>query len=785
MSSRGDRARAWAEMMRSRMFSCGCLAIRPTQYLDIRVRDGGRNNARVDRVLIGIYPAFPLPQPHPLPIAPLFQDWTDELGDLIHRLPAGQYHVRARKDWHAPDDDWVYNVNLGARDNRIVRFNMHRVMFYLHVDADRDGAVDDWPESIDQAAPAWAWGANGRGAIIPVNVDNDNTNANNAGDQEDDVINGINDQDSDIARLEVRRHGGNNAIPPNWRAELEILSPANEARPETRARIFDGVAVGAQRLLGSGVARSPLPGWPVNADAYGMEATHYAGRHFNGILAVRLTVTRPNGFGGHTSYMSEAQVRAASWLMPNHLDRADTVYVSRIAGDADSTAFINALTPLVQRPDNQGGAGAQLEPRDYDDQWMQDCMEIGYSTWPGTGGGTLRMESVMRALRGRSLRNMPKTLRGVNFGYTFPGTGGQTTYDATGNLEVTPPVDATANAADNAGPKRYPWGRIYYGHGRPRARFNRATRMFLEHQVVQKPIPLNTDWLAVGHVDEMMSFIPSSGGNKPWKLLIASPTRAYAILDAINGAGGGATPVMQRAPNALQLDAGQYIGTVPGDYWDRRATNVATTVATMLGGGNSPIADPEDYPLAAPAYNNEGHATRFLTWAEIRTWNEVRVQGVIDDILDVLEDEIDLDRNLDVIEVPVIFMPDDHLYNPHINTALGQHPLTIEPGRPGGYVAGALTGDMVNMLVANRMLVVPMAFGPATADGDAFQTYLSDQITAANNYLRVRYVDDWNLYHARMGEVHCGTNTLRKPAPGNDMTDWLASDAAKWWDFPG
>ena len=150
-----------------------------------------------------------------------------------------------------------------------------------------------------------------------------------------------------------------------------------------------------------------------------------------------------------------------------------------------------------------------------------------------------------------------------------------------------------------------------------------------------------------------------------------------------------------------------------------------------------------------------------------------------------MEDEIDLDQAHDVIEVPVIFMPDDHLYDFHINTTLGQNPLNIEPGRPGGYVAGAMTADMANMLVVNRMLVVPMAFGPQTASGDEFQLYLTAQIAAANNHLRTRYVDDWNRYHAYMGEVHCGTNTLRKPANGNDMTTWLASNAAKWWEFPG
>jgi protein-arginine deiminase len=789
MSSRGDRARAWMEMMRSRVSVCGLLQVPDVQYLDLRTRDGGDNNAPVEQVLIGVYPAFPLPQPHPLAIAPLYQGWTDRLGDLIVRLPAGDYHVRARKEWYAPEDAWLRNEHLDARDNRILRFDLHRLRFYLHVDANRDGVVDDWPESIDLPAPAWAWGAGNRGAIIPVNVDDDD--ASGAIDAGDNRVNGVADRDSDIAHLEVRRHGGANPAPANWTATLSIASPGGDPNPENFVRIFAGVAAASNRLLGNGMQQAALPAFPANVTALGMEALRYAGAGFDGIVSVRLTVTRPNGFGGNTSYMSEAELRAASWLMPNHLDHAYTVYVSRIAaawGAADSTAFVNAVDPLIINP-GPGGAGAALTQQNYNDQWMQDCMELGYATWPGTGNGVLRMEAVMRALRGGALQAMPGTLLGVNFGYTFPGQGGaSTTFDSTGNLEVTPAADATAAAANGAGPKHYAWGRIYYGRGRPLEPFDAQTRQFLERQVVQTPIALNTDWLYVGHVDEMMSFIPTPGGNKPWKLLIVSPRRAYAILNQVDGGlngGSGVTPVMQRAPNALQLSAGRYQGVVPGDYWERSAVNVAATVADLLGNGNSPIADPEDEPVVNPAYDGEAHATTLLRWDQLRVWNTGPVQNVIDGILNDLVNEIDLDLVRDLIEVPVIFLPEEHLYDPNINTVLNQHPLTIYPGQPGGYLVGALTADMVNMLVANTMLVVPRAFGPQTGAGDEFQLYLTQRITAANPALRVRYVDDWDLYHAQLGEVHCGTNTLRRPNNGNDLTNWLASNTAQWWRHPG
>jgi len=39
--------------------------------------------------------------------------------------------------------------------------------------------------------------------------------------------------------------------------------------------------------------------------------------------------------------------------------------------------------------------------------------------------------------------------------------------------------------------------------------------------------------------------------------------------------------------------------------------------------------------------------------------------------------------------------------------------------------------------------------------------------------LTVKFLDDWFEYHIAQGEIHCGTNTLRRPDPAK----W------KWWEF--
>src|SRR6185369_4583364 len=86
--------------------------------------------------------------------------------------------------------------------------------------------------------------------------------------------------------------------------------------------------------------------------------------------------------------------------------------------------------------------------------------------------------------------------------------------------------------------RTFPWGRIYYGPGRPNERFDPAVAKFLHAQGVQAPIQIDTNWLAVGHVDEIMTFVPASD-EKGYKLLMASPGRAFELLEAAAAAGFG------------------------------------------------------------------------------------------------------------------------------------------------------------------------------------------------------------------------------------------------------
>lgn len=634
---------------------------------------------------------------------------TNAEGRATFQVTPGNYDVTAARDWYVPEPRQALNRNVPADPAQtVVEMEIEPLHFYLHVDADRDGQVDDDRTGIDN----WQWGAANKGAVVLCNNDHDDGEPDwrRNPDHDDNVVNQGNDN-IEIAPLEIRRHGSALAAPGGWAAELSV--PVGSWRQ--RIRIFSAQAAGSAEVLGPTTGRTwnvPLPAAGA-ALTCGMEATRYAGALFNGLITLTLKVEKAahvDGSAGPVRYDSQAQVRVAPWIMPHHGDDAARVYVVDRGGDNQN--FRQDLDNHVQ------AAGCVLDTRNHrnavPDRWMQDCMEIGYSVLPGNPRPH-RIEAVMKAHRDRGLDRIARELLDADVGFHEQGDARpSTTFDSTGNLEVTPPVR-------DQGGHVYPWGRIYYGNGG--GDFNPTVRQFLEAQVVQAPIQLDTDWLQVGHVDEMMSFVPTGGiPLKQWKLLIASPERAYEILDA--------------ADDALHLLVGRQLRF--GGGW----VDVESSVGDFLN-HDTRVEDP------APPHGP-------ISGADLRDFNLNTIQPRIDAVVQQLRNDIQL---LDhrIVRVPVIFMPENAAWTR----------------------AGALTADMVNMLVVNRHCIVPMAYGPEDAvPSDLFEEDLRGELVAAG--LTVHFINDWYSYHAGKGEVHCGTNTLRRPQNRNA---WLDGAAARWWEY--
>lgn len=621
---------------------------------------------------------------------------TDASGryDTGHVAP-GRFNVLVRKPLHftpASADEAHATEAVGAGEEREVTLVLDPLALHLHLDADRDGVVDADRSGLD----AWDWGAGRKGAVVLCNNDGDGSAA--AADNADRRINGGNDA-SEIAPLELRRSG---PLPPaNMSAVLRVDN-------HHAVRVFDGAAAGANEVIGPTAGDHwALPNLGFGTLALGMEALRYADGGFSGELRLSFEVSR----AGTVLYTEHARLRVAPWMMPNHLDTADEVHVVNFDAAypnpglgppvlmAPNTRFRTELDGLVR------AAGCSLVTHASPDQWMQDCMEFGYASSPTTG-----FRTVAAAYRKRPLRSYPQTLRAADRGFhlqvPFSDPRQDTTYDSTGNLECTPPVTSAVG-------KAYPFGRIYYGGTALSATevFNPEVAGWLNAQQVQAPINVDTTWLAVGHVDEFISIAP--GGPKGFKLVLASPRKAYQILDAQRVAAGASRMLRGRK----------------FPHW-----NAAGTAITAWHDGEVSIRD----------FLATGIPALGIVAGPMRSFNETTLQGRIDTTRNQLKAELGL-AEADIIDAPVLFRDFE-----------------------GTGLAEALTGDTVNMLVANRHCVPPKAFGPVVGGVDLFEQALRGPLTALG--LTVNFLDDWYEYHVAMGEVHCGTNTYRQPT------------RARWWE---
>jgi protein-arginine deiminase len=209
-----------------------------------------------------------------------------------------------------------------------------------------------------------------------------------------------------------------------------------------------------------------------------------------------------------------------------------------------NTPFWNALV---------SGLGAQNVPLHEVDQntynfdrWVQDGMQLGYQGYMSGNGYTWLddFNQLERDDGGNGLFNLvPNELLAKNQGMTYAGKDAEDSPNYGGNLEVIPPHTDAQGVA-------WPFGHLYHGGGdqgsvtgqQVSRHMNPKETDLLEAQGMQGPfIEISTEWLAVGHVDEISMAIADLNrtNNRPWKIAWASPVLAIKALKALQSAGQG------------------------------------------------------------------------------------------------------------------------------------------------------------------------------------------------------------------------------------------------------
>ncbi|EDN06820.1 predicted protein [Histoplasma mississippiense (nom. inval.)] len=161
-----------------------------------------------------------------------------------------------------------------------------------------------------------------------------------------------------------------------------------------------------------------------------------------------------------------------------------------------------------------------------DDLWAQDFFEPGYTSMPGPSG-PVTLQVMIRSAQGDRVagRQVFEYLRGSGTGAVQDRAGSRDEINSMGNLETIPP--------HNFNGKNYPAGRIVLGtHGAQKPYILK----YMLAQEIQDPLLFDTNWLAVGHVDEMLQFLPANN-SLGWAMLVPDPQAGrpgYITKDSVN-----------------------------------------------------------------------------------------------------------------------------------------------------------------------------------------------------------------------------------------------------------
>ncbi|MCP4349978.1 MAG: hypothetical protein GY795_31235 [Desulfobacterales bacterium] len=606
---------------------------------------------------------------------------------------------------------------------------------HMHIDVNRDGKVDD-----DRSRNA-SWN-NKVGAIILCNNDNDDDDAAKEIDWENEKIDTSSDE-SDIAPLEIRINKKTGSVPTGWKAFLEVDD-------KTKIRIFDKQTSGGIEIIGPRKGEKyELPDLNPDKILYGMEAIQYPGPDwradpnrnpdltniFDGMITITLLL---NDDAGNMVHKETAKVRVAPWIIHNHMDPTEKVYVAELPTGGNARFISDLSTANIP----------SLEKYPDGDRWMQDVMELGFSTIPKTSPKSdWHLPVVLRTANDRShrgnLHNYPKNeMLKPGFGFTQalpPMDGGS--QDSFGNLECSPPFTHKSTG------KEYKFGRIVYGLGHIVPMQKEVTK-FLEAQKVQEPFSIDVGWLIVGHVDEILSFCPMISGSKIkhvvkkgdglnglWKI---SKHYKVSYFEVIKSNPHIMNRLPKNHPNHGWIDIGDTV------YVDKKQQ---VSFKVLMASPKRALDILNDLKS-----NGHGRETLFNGLSRSISVNSILgnnsfvaiqnyVQSKIDSARTVLKAKLGLEDS-DFIHLPVLFE-----YN----------------SRYVGYVA--FTPGVVNMLVVTHSrsgdvtLCIPKPFGPVVGGKCKFEEDIETQLAGK----KIKFIDDFATYHIEMGEIHCGTNSRREP----------------------
>jgi protein-arginine deiminase len=397
----------------------------------------------------------------------------------------------------------------------------------IDVDNSRDGIVDN-TNTDDVDEELWT---TTHGAVYYWNIDDDDNDV--LEDHKDTIVNGVNDA-LDLARVWLRQYtqglvGGS------------VTVKVDPAGAQGSVRIFRNNGGWTQVYSAGASFTLPVADIAAGDIELGIESTKRLQPTWNGYVTLTLELRD----SGSVLVSSDAvQLRQAPFLMATNLWKTDELDVVNVG--SNNLAFRTALQTVCT---NSGTTYVEAPGGSYsNDRWIQDGHEPGIVYLTTSGSPRRRVNDVLQLARYRPIDAWCKNVL-FNPDFDFierfaPDTNQSLNYG--GNLEVVPPHTAP-------GGTNYAWGRILCGGGSS-FKIGTTTTTTRYMDVIQRDffnacvlqgtyLMASTEWLAVGHVDEYLCFVPAPATSRGWVLALGNPNTAKTILQNVQATGGGAKTV--------------------------------------------------------------------------------------------------------------------------------------------------------------------------------------------------------------------------------------------------
>ncbi|XWW97726.1 hypothetical protein V2A60_005713 [Cordyceps javanica] len=607
----------------------------------------------------------------------------------------------------------------------------------IRVDTNRDGVVDVTGSSDEEGKNEWT---NASGAIFLANIGDSNgrckqTSAFQSPDTPLSQLIKCHDADDDEQRA------------PQFMAPMRTM-PLPDLSNNATGSLVIGVEPARSQVR---IFQSKGDKWQIVKDDTVISAEDLK----QGLtLGVDSRSTRlPNGWDGHvsvdfivkdggsTSFDSVA-LRVAPVMIHHHKQAVNKLFSSTVrrAGEVGEAAN-KALDSLE--------TSMPLERLPTPDVWAQDFFEPGYMSMPGPDGKPISLRIVLEGRRGKrdSQRLIYTQLRDTGVGAADPilrtrgykETPIQATLQAGGNTESIPPYEFDG--------KKFPAGRIILGG--EDADLPRQLE-FYRAQEVQDPLVLDSMWLRVKHVDEMMQFLPSQTP-QGFAMVAVDPELGLQKLREASKAGHGSQPIFSKT----KVSSGPSID----EFLASKANIDATAEVGRRMNANIELIKKETgladdaifrMPMLVGLQEDVDAIVRLGKQRRRsipRRQNQTEAEALDQELLVVLG--IHGDEENDVLAA------DD-----------GKVDFQLER-RAGATPHMSYLPSMVNGVpLSDSHYMAPKPFGPEINGEDIFET-AAKNLYQKVGFSRVDFHDTW-VFHKAVGDIHCMTNTYR------DTSD-------KWW----